>query len=166
MSSFVLIDWLCIYSQPRPVRLMMGAKPCLRLIHYLRLIYLQLNITPWITVHTCHMALWTSLDQFTVCNFLFTKTHRKITVVMAELQVPFVSLVILEKENKIATSVWCNTQKECLFLCKAMVQHLSQKDIYFCLINGTEDFSSYLYFMLSYILGNASKIICLLSCAH
>lgn len=101
MSSFVLIEWLCIYSWPRPVRLMMGAKPCLRLIHYLRLIYLQLNITSWITVQTCHTALWTSLDQFTVCNFLFTKTHRKITVVMAELQVPFLSLVKLKKETKL-----------------------------------------------------------------
>lgn len=80
MSSFVLIEWLCISLWPTLVRLMMGAKPSLRLIHYHGLISLQTNITPWITILLCHVGLWTSLDQFAVCNFLFRSTEKEIIV--------------------------------------------------------------------------------------
>ena len=85
MSSFVLIEWLCVSPQPGFVRLMMGAKPSLRLIHYHGLISLQPNITPWITSFSCRVAAQTPQDQFTVCNILFIKVQEEIIVVTGDL---------------------------------------------------------------------------------
>lgn len=74
---------------------MLGAKPSLRLIHYHGLIVLWANITPWITVLSCHVAKQTSQDQFTVCNFLFVKVHKEIIVLVGELCA--LSLILKEK---------------------------------------------------------------------
>lgn len=65
---------------------MLGAKPSLRLIHYHGFIALQPNITPWITILSCHVAVQTSLDQFTVCNFLFVKVQREIILSTGDLR--------------------------------------------------------------------------------
>lgn len=74
---------------------MLGAKPSLRLIHYHGLIVLQPNITPWITILSCHVAVRTSLDQFTVCNFPFVKVQREIILSTGDLY----ALLAILKEN-------------------------------------------------------------------